>query len=112
MFDDNWHPSDALEDALSVMEADHAKLFERLRLASYTATADDRDLLCEVLALQATRHPDVLGRGHRRAKEMGALFSNVWSMSLVEFKNQAAGFGIGEAEANDCYVVLRTRPED
>lgn len=63
VFDSQWSPSDSLEDALSAVEAQDAGLFQRLHNPSHTCTADDRDNLCAALALQATRHPDILRRG-------------------------------------------------
>lgn len=112
LFDDKWNPSDALEDAIAAVEAQEAKLFHRLHMPGYTTSASDREALCGALALQAARHPDVLGRGARRSRELGILLANVHSQSLDEFQRNIAAFGVEPAEAHDCYVVLRARSKE
>ena len=97
-FDEQWNPSDALEDTLSILEAEHARLFQRLHAQGHIPTHDDHDQLCAALALQASRHPDVLARGHRRAKELSTLLTNVHSIPLDEFKNRMGSFGVSESE--------------
>ncbi|WP_369051365.1 DUF4238 domain-containing protein [Burkholderia gladioli] len=109
VFDDQWNPSDALEDALSAIEAEDAKLFQRLHTPGYIATSSDRDQLCAALALQASRHPDVLARGQRLGKELGTLLADAHSMTLDDFKSRIAAFGVNEADAHDCYVALLMR---
>ncbi|ROU07885.1 DUF4238 domain-containing protein [Lysobacter enzymogenes] len=109
VFDDQWNPSDALEDALSAVEAKDAKLFQRLHIPGYVTKPEDRDQLCAVLALQACRHPDVLGRGHRRSQELGKFLADAHSMTYDTFKNAIAAFGVAAGDAYDCYVVLRAR---
>ena len=109
VFDDQWNPSDTLEDALSVVEAKDAGLLQRLNSPGYAGTKGDRDHLCAMLALQASRHPDILGRGVRRSRELGMLLADVHALTLDEFKSQMAGFGVGAADAHDCYVILLGR---
>ena len=112
VFDDQWNPSDSLEDALSAMEAEDAKLFQRLHNPGYTSTANDRDHLCAVLALQATRHPDIFRRGVNRSRELGEVLANAHAYSLDEFKVRMAGFAVSEADAHDCYILLCSRSEE
>lgn len=112
VFDDQWNPSDALEDALSVVEAEDAKLFQRLHTPGYITTVNDRDQLCAALALQASRHPDVLARGQRRGKELGTLLADAHSMTLDDFKSRIASFGVNQTDAHDCYVALRARTKE
>ncbi len=112
VFDDQWNPSDSLEDALSAVEAEDAKLFQRLHSPGYTSTADDRNHLCAVLALQATRHPDILRRGTKRSRELGEVLANAHDYSLDEFKALMTGFAVSEADAHDCYIVLRSRSKE
>lgn len=112
VFDDQWNPSDALEDALSVVEGDDAGLVQRLHNPSYTSTADDRDHLCSLLALQATRHPDILRWGAKRSRELGKLLANAHDCSLDEFKAQMTEFGVSEADAYDYYIVLLSRTKE
>jgi hypothetical protein len=107
VFDDQWNPSDTLEDLLSVIEAKDAGLLQRLHSLGYASTKDDRDHLCAMLALQATRHPDILGNSFRRSRELGMLLADAHALTLDEFKSQMAGFGVDAADAHDCYVVLR-----
>lgn len=111
-FDDQWNPSDALEDAFAAVEAEDSKLFRRLHIPGYVVTTNDRDHLCAVLALQACRHPDVLGRGHRLSKELGVLLANAHALSLQQFQQGIAVFGVGSAEAHDCYLDLRLRTKE
>ncbi|MDR1076613.1 MAG: DUF4238 domain-containing protein [Xanthomonadaceae bacterium] len=112
VFDDQWNPSDSLEDALSAVEAEDAKLFQRLHSPGYTSTADDRNHLCAVLALQATRHPDILRRGTKRSRELGEVLANAHDYSLDEFKARMTGFAVSEADAHDCYIVLCSRTKE
>lgn len=112
VFDEQWNPSDMLEDTLSVMESKDALLFQRLQLQGYTVTSSDRDQLCSALALQASRHPDILERGRRLADEFGTILADAHSMTLTQFKNRVAGFGINEADAHDFYVLLTSRTQE
>lgn len=112
VFDSQWNPSDSLEDALSAVEARDAKLFQRLHNPGYTSTADDRNHLCAVLALQATRHPDILRRGMKRSRELGDVLASAHDCSLDEFKERMASFAVSEADAHDCYTALRSRSEE
>ena len=109
VFDDQWIPSDALEDALSVVEAEDARLLQRLHNPGYAGTTEDRDHLCAMLALQASRHPDILGRGVRRSRELGMLLADAHALTLDDFKSQMAAFGVDAADAHDCYVILLNR---
>jgi hypothetical protein len=112
VFDRQWSPSDALEDALSAVEAQDAKLYQRLHSPSHTSTADDRSQLCAALALQATRHPDILQRGGRRSRELGAVLASAHDYSLDEFQALMTGFAVSEADAHDCYIVLLSRSKE
>lgn len=112
VFDEQWNPSDMLEDALSVMESKGAQLFQRLQFPGYTMTSSDRDQLCSALGLQAIRHPDILERGRRLAYEFGTILADVHSVTLIEFKRRVAEFGINEADAHDFHVVLTSRTQE
>lgn len=112
IFDDQWNPSDSLEDALSAVEAEDAKLFQRLHSPGYTSTVDDRNHLCAVLALQATRHPDILRHGAKRSRELGEVLAGAHDYPLDEFKARMAGFAVSEADAHYYYVVLRSRSRE
>ncbi|EHO4421618.1 DUF4238 domain-containing protein [Salmonella enterica] len=112
VFDEQWNPSDMLEDTLSVLESKDAQLFQRLQFPGYTMTSSDRDQLCSALALQASRHPDILERGRRLANEFGTILADVHSMTLIEFKRRVAEFGINEADAHDFHVLLTSRTQE
>ncbi|MFB6328535.1 DUF4238 domain-containing protein [Pantoea deleyi] len=112
VFDENWNPSDILEDTISVMESKDAQLFQRLQSQGYIMTPSDRDQLCSALALQASRHPDILERGRRLANELGTVLANAHSMTLIDFKCGVAEFGINETEAHDLHVILTSRTQE
>ncbi|QLW74704.1 DUF4238 domain-containing protein [Citrobacter freundii] len=112
VFDEQWNPSDILEDTLSVMESKDAQLFQRLHVQGYTVTSSDRDQLCSALALQVSRHPDILERGRRLADEFGTILADVHSVTLIQFKGSVAKFGINEADAHDLYVILTSRTQE
>lgn len=103
IFDEQWNPSDNLEDALSGMESDDALLFNRLQNPSYSPTPDDLDQLCSAIALQATRHPDILDRCHRLTKEFGSILANAHSKTHTEFKLDVEAYGISEKYADELY---------
>jgi hypothetical protein len=109
VFDSQWSPSDSLEDVLSAVEAQDAKLIQRLHNPSHTSTANDRNHLCALLALQATRHPDILRRGGRRSRELDSVLASAHECTLDEFQTMMAGFAVGKGDAHDCYILLRSR---
>lgn len=107
IFDHRWIPSDELEDALSVQEGKAAPLFERLCTAGTIATFEERNGLCDFLALQACRHPDIMRRGHRRAMELGKVLASVSDYkSDRDFAEVLAGFGVARDEAQNMYHIL------
>ncbi|HIE1453220.1 DUF4238 domain-containing protein [Serratia marcescens] len=112
VFDDQWNPSDTLEDTLSTVEAKHAQLFRQLHTPGYMPTPGDRDQICQALALQASRHPDVLARSHKLSKEFGAFLADAHSMSLDEFTCRASTFGIHDTDAHTFYTVLAQKTEE
>ena len=112
VFDNQWKPSDSLENALSALEGLAAALFRRIGVPGSSTTADDRDELCSVLALQACRHPDVMGRGHRLGKDFGALIASAHSFSLADFTVEMAKFGVAASEAQDAYNILLACPAE
>ena len=112
IFDDQWRPSDSQEDTLSAMEAEASELFQRLRQPDYTGTSDDRTCLCKVLALQATRHPDILRRGVKLSLELGKALATAHDHSPEEFEALMSDFSVSEAEAHNCYAVLCARSKE
>jgi hypothetical protein len=112
VFDNQWNPSDSLENALSALEGLAAALFRRIGTPGGASTAVDRDELCSALALQACRHPDIMGRGHRRAKDLGALIASAHSLSLPDFTVEMSKFGVAASEAQDAYKILFACPKE
>jgi hypothetical protein len=112
IFDGQWRPSDALEDALSVIEGQDAQLLQRLNAPGYVPTADDEAQLCALLGLQASRHPDVLKRGHNLSREFGELLASVHDHSLEAFQDLTARQGMTLADAKDYYVMLKARTKE
>lgn len=108
VFDINWNPSDSLENELSRIESSTAALFRSISTLGSISTKDNRDQLCGALALQACRHPDIMRRGHRRSKEIGALMAVAQSYSLSDFIMEMAKFGMADSEAKDYYQILMT----
>lgn len=106
VFDENWQPFDALEDALSAIEGNDAKLVQRLALKDYVAKSQDHAELCNMLALQASRHPDMLSRGHRLGREFAKVLAGVPSSSSNQFASKLASYGIGEEDAQEFYIAL------
>jgi hypothetical protein len=95
LFDNAWIPTDALEDELSIMEANAAALFSKIAGSSHQFTEQDRQELLSFLALQACRHPDVMNRGYRRTRDLGRLFASVHTFeNQLSFAAKAAQFGL------------------
>lgn len=112
VFDEQWRPSDALEDAFSAVEAKDAQLFKRLMDPGYEASDKDHDHLCKVLALQASRHPDVLQRGNTLNREFGKLLASVHQHPETEFLHALAKYGLSPDECANLYLVIKRVPED
>lgn len=112
VYDSKWVPSDAMEDTLSVIEADDAKLNRLLHAADCPSMIEIREQLCMLLAVQASRHPDVLQRGHKLNKEFGRILANVHSFSLIEFQKRIAEYGIGTSDGFDMYILLKRRTKE
>lgn len=107
VFDKNWNPSDSLEDSLSKLECQAAPLLNKLCDPNTAPIASDRIALCDFLALQACRHPDILNRGYRRSRELGKCFAEVHSFNGFEaFMKELAQFGITPDEAKPIYKNL------
>lgn len=112
IFDTQWRPSDALEDALSAIEAQDAELLQRLNAPGYVPTVSDEAELCAFLGLQASRHPDVLKRGHSLSRRFGELLASVHDHSLKAFQDLTAPLGISPTDAKGLYDALKARTKD
>jgi hypothetical protein len=110
VFDNTWQASDALEDELSKVEGKAADLVKRISNKKYSAKAADREQLGSFLALQACRHPDVMNRGYRRARELGALLASAPTLPNAQaFALKTANFGIPSSTAAELFKYLNTR---
>jgi hypothetical protein len=110
VFDSNWNPSDILENTLSILEGRIALQFDKLCQLGTVPTESDRIALCDFLALQACRHPDILRRGHFRAKELGETLALAHSFnSLDDFTVAVSKFGMSSQDAREAYQLLMTR---
>jgi hypothetical protein len=84
-FNKRFEPSDAIEDALSVEEGRQSLFIDKIIVPGYLPTDDDLVHLCNVLALQAVRHPDVMTRSRRLAMDSAATAALVHEMTKSEF---------------------------
>jgi hypothetical protein len=109
IFDSKWRPSERLESVLGRMEGAASRLFDVLDDPAIVLTDIHAGQLTEFLALQACRHPDVMSRGHRRARELAEFLASVHDHSKSEFVTNAAKFGIPPAEAEAIYRILLAR---
>ncbi|PWK64286.1 DUF4238 domain-containing protein [Aminobacter sp. AP02] len=112
VFDQQWRPSDALEDTFSVVEGKDALLFKRLMTPGYTLTSDDHEHLCTVLAMQASRHPDILKRGNTLSREFGTVLASVHKYSEAEFVQTLVDYGFPEEESGNFYIALSRVPAE
>jgi hypothetical protein len=112
IFDKQWNPSDDLENKLSKEEGNISKLFSRIGIAANPTTVDDRDGLCSALALQACRHPDVMGRVQRKGIELGTLLAEAHKLNEEDFVNNAGQLGVDSSEAANMYHILIAVPEE
>jgi hypothetical protein len=108
VFDNTWQGSDALEDELSKVEGKAAGLIKRISNKKYSVKPADREQLGKFLALQACRHPDVMNRGYRRARELGALIESAPTFPNAQaFALKAASFGIPSSAADEMFKYLK-----
>ncbi len=80
-FDHWWRPGDGVEDNLSKMESEAARLFETLHSMRGVPTIEQWCALCRWLALTACRHPITMRRGHQRVKELAFELADASSFS-------------------------------
>jgi hypothetical protein len=113
LFDKRWKPTDILEDGLGRIEAQIAPVFEKIGHAKYVPTSHDRGMLVAFMGLQACRHPDILNRGYKRARELAKAFANVGSYKdLSAFQKAMSPFGIGPIDSEQIYALLITMSRD
>lgn len=108
-FDQNWLASDAIEDSLSQAEAAASTACRSLIATTAVPSAPVQQALRHFIALQACRHPDVLGRGHRLAKDLGAILVRAHSLAESEFANALRPFGVDSNDAQAMFTELKMR---
>jgi hypothetical protein len=112
-FDAKWQASNELEDNLAQLEHLAARLFSELEDSSLVLTEQHREMLCDFLALQACRHPDVFNSGQRKVARLATFFADAPLMdSEAQFIREAAKLGIGAADASTSYSILRHADPD
>lgn len=112
-FDAQWQASNQLEDDLAKLENLAARLFTELEDLAVVLTEQHREMLCDFLALQACRHPDVFNSGHRKVARLATFFADAPLMSSeTEFTSEAAKLGIGASDAAAIYGILRHADPD
>ena len=68
LFDKWWRPTNALEDSISKDEARIAYVFDQIANPAVTITPALRRDFCSAIGFAACRTPEVMARGHSRAK--------------------------------------------
>jgi hypothetical protein len=112
-FDIQGTPSNQIEDALGVYEGHAAEAMRRLDSGSNGSGAlEDQLFLRWFIALSACRHPDTLGMGHRRAKELAYALADVWPASVAGYQQALVKFGVPADQATALYQFFRCYPED
>lgn len=112
VYDSHWTAADTLEDALALTEGTVAALFQRLLVPTYSASPIDRSNLCDALALQACRHPDVMRRGHRLSKGLGLVLAGVHELSEQEFLAKLVSMDVTEDDAREMRKKLLARTKE
>lgn len=112
VFDTNWLASDNVEDALSQAEGAAATAYRSLLTSASVPSAAVQEALRKFIALQACRHPDILGRGHRRSKELGAVLVKAHSMTASAFADALAPFAVDQTDAQALFAQLVAKSQD
>lgn len=106
VYDEQWRPSDWLENQLAKLEAVVADVYKALDHAHGADLAALLPILPEVLALQACRHPDVFFRGHRQAGRLAELIADApLHDSEQDFVQAAQVLGLQASEATELYRI-------
>jgi hypothetical protein len=108
LFDQHWIPSDDLENELAVIEGSVAPIFDSVHDFGYRVSEEEREQLCEFLGLQASRHPDILKLGIRRASEFADVLARAHEFSVSEFIEQTKS-GMNAKDATACYYFLTAK---
>jgi uncharacterized protein DUF4238 len=113
VFDDQWHPSDWLENQLSRLEAIVAQVYRELDHAQGADLQQLLPWLPQVLALQACRHPHVLLSGHRKAGRLAELIADASLHDTeADFVKAAQQLGVPEADAQEMYLIASAENPD
>jgi hypothetical protein len=114
VFDDQWRPSDWLENQLSELEAMAAKVYLELDYAQGADLQQLRPWLPEVLALQACRHPDILFSGHRKAGRLAHLIAEApLHQTEADFVSAAQHLGVQAVDAQELYrIASKVDPDE
>ncbi len=106
-FDENYIPSNWLEEAAAKSESDAARAFRTLDDPGSTGTTEDQILLRWFIAFSACRHPDTMSSGHHRAKDMAYAFADVHSNTRETYCFALGKFGIDTEFGSALYDHFR-----
>lgn len=111
VYNNQWIASNDLENHIAKLEgkADRAlKAVER----SPDLTQATADPLLDFLALQASRHPDMLQRSLNRRKELAQFLALSHDMTLDEFQEGAKDFGIAPLDAENMHKAVISQKQE
>lgn len=112
-YDRRGMPSNRIEDVLGVFEGQAAQAMNRLgENIGDAGSLEDQLFLRWFIALTACRHPDVMGSGFRRGKELAYALADVHMMKPCAFERSMARFGMLPDQANHLYELLIPCSED
>jgi hypothetical protein len=99
VFDEKWIPSDDIENSLMRKETFYANAIRSIIFDCDLGEKNKISIL-RFVSLQACRHPDVMNRMLRRARDLGVFISKFNDLSNSDFKNGLSKFGIFNGDAD------------
>jgi Protein of unknown function (DUF4238) len=111
-FNERYEPSDAIENALAREEARQAAFLTKLIGQGYVPTDEDRINLCNVLALQAVRHPDVMARSRKQAVDVAEELALAHEMTRSDFLTRFSDRTVPAEELGRIYDAWQLLPQE
>lgn len=110
IFDKWWRPSNAVEDAISKDERLIASVFDKVSDPNVVVTPQIVEDLSWAIGLAACRTPEVMRRGHRRAKELASQTAKIHSYpdKNTFLADIHARFGVLISDAEYQHLLTRT----
>ena len=105
-FDTDWVATNDLETAFSLAESEFATSIRRLRDKGYQPAPADHDDLRKIIAIQATRHPDLM----KRHRNLASDFAKDWAAGandadLMSFYARMSKYGLDLLDVAYFYVI-------